>query len=242
MMTDDLNETLIAYVEGQLSPSDRSGFEAKLQSSPALQSQLELLRKMDDSLKHAFAAPGFVKVDFDAARAQAAAGARQTSAPWKRWAGIAGAAIAAMVLIVVLLQLNAPKNTVSMIYDNEVKAGFQPTHICANDQDFADYTKKYFGVPMVAQSDSTITILGWTYASEQAYKDLGLTKEARIILCNVEGQKVMLFLDKNDVRGPRLDSAAKGRLHVFDVNIKGVHVFEVTPLEKPAAANRLKPV
>ncbi|HRK30657.1 MAG TPA: hypothetical protein PLD59_06215, partial [Tepidisphaeraceae bacterium] len=74
MTYDDPQYELIAYVEGALSPEQASQFEAKLAASESLREQLMLLKQADERLRYGFAAPGFVKIDFAAARRAAGVG------------------------------------------------------------------------------------------------------------------------------------------------------------------------
>lgn len=243
MNAEDPIDLLIAYVEGQMSVDQRAAFEKTLTASPELRRQLELMRQADESIAHSFAAPGFVQVDFNAARATAAMKSRATVSPLRRWGGLA---IAATLLIVATLRLTIFADsgravlTLSELYDGQVKNGFKPAFVCNNDAEFVDYTQKSFGLPLLAQGDSSVQIVGWTYESAEGYKDLGLSDKAQIVLARVETQPVLLLMDKGNARGPKIDKNARGRLQVFERNVGGVDVFEITPLSKPMVLDRFK--
>jgi hypothetical protein len=167
------------------------------------------------------------------------------AAPWRRWVGLAGMAVAASIIAVMGIffydsyQRGQVNNlTVSRLYDGQVKAGFKPDYVCKDDAEFADYSNKAFGIPLLAQNDSTVTIVGWTYDDFSRYKDLGISGDAKIILARVKEQPVILLLDKNDVSGPTVDAAARGRLNVFSTNVGGVDIFEITPLKEPLAMKK----
>lgn len=246
MNAEDPIDLLIAYVEGQMSADQRAAFEKTLAESPELRVQLDLMRRADESIAHSFAAPGFVKIDFNAARATAAMQSRATSSPLKRWGGLIGVAIAAALLVVAALQLPMFSGkarevlTLSGLYDRQVKNGFQPTFVCNNDAEFVDYTQKSFGLPLLAQGDSSVQIVGWTYDTAQGYNDLGLSDKAQIVLARVENQPVLLLMDKGEAKGPKIDKNARGRLQVFERNVGGVDVFEITPLSKPMVLDKFK--
>ncbi|MCS7033021.1 MAG: hypothetical protein NZ561_03390, partial [Phycisphaerae bacterium] len=247
-MQEDQLQQLIAYVEGQLPPDRRAELEARLATSQTLRQQLETIRQMDRSLTRQFPAPAAVNLDFTAARVRAAvahSSPEPVKLPWRRWAGLAGLATAASVLVVLAVFVHseyqkqrANRLTVSRLYDGLVRAGFQPTYVCKDDAEFIDYSNKSFGVPLLARSDAAVTIIGWTYDNPARYKDLGISGEAKIILAKAGEMPVLLLLDRNDVPGPKVDSAARGRLRVFQSNIGGVRIFEITPLTEPLVTRR----
>lgn len=249
MTFDDPQDQLIAYVEGVLSPDERVAFERTLADSPQLQRQLQLMQQMDDSVRHGFAAPGFVKIDFEAARAAAAgesSPAGVAPASRMRYAGWIAAAAAAAIVVVAAIQFIPQQPTravatASGIYRAQVERGFVPDHVCTDDADFIQYTRNAFGVPLLAQNDARVQIVGWVYASPTIYGELGVSAESKIVLARADGKEVILLLDPKRGPGPKLDPAAGQQLKIFQTNVAGVEIFEITPLDRAVVSAKFKP-
>lgn len=249
MTLDDNIDELIAYVEGQLPPDRRAAFEAKLAGSPELQRQLQLLRQADDAILHQFAPPAFLKVDFQTAQAAASARAAQppSGLPWKRWTKLVGSAIAASIVLVLAytwlndnyLNPKHPPLTLGQLYSNYVANGFQPAWACKDDAEFVKTTTEAFGLPLLARSDASVQIVGWTSYGDKL-TDLGVSRSARGILARVNNHPVMVIIDKVGAgSAPKLDRLArKNGLKLFQKQIDSTVLYEITPLDAPAAIEK----
>ena len=230
--TPDNLDRLIAYVEGQLSADDRARFEQELAASSHLRGQLELLRRIDRSMADQLAPPGEIRVELGVPAPKALG--------WRRWTGLAGAAVAASILMALAWMYFAVPDrpqrlTVSALYHSHLAGGFVPDWVCKDDAEFIDTTRKAFGVPLLAKTEGDVQIIGWSgYGDRLA--DLGLSPSAREILARVNGREVIVLIDKPvPARPPKVDSTS---LNIFERRIGDIALYEITPLDKPAAIER----
>lgn len=234
-------DRLIAYVEGVMPDGERAGFERELAASAGLRAELERMRRIDRALASSLAPPADFRVDVRPA-APTVADAR-AAASWRRWAGIAGSAIAASVLLALAwLYTAGPTSrqqplTVSSLYHGQLAGGFVPDWVCKDDREFIDTTQRAFGVPLLARTEGDVEIVGWSgYGDRLA--DLGLGPAAKEVLARVGGTEVIVLIDKPaPARPPATDSVA---LNVFERRIGDVALYEITPLDKPAAIEQFK--
>ena len=225
-------DRLIAYVEGQLSADEQARFEQELAGSSRLRGQLDLLRRIDRSMVEQLAPRGEVRVE------PGVPALKGTN--WRRWTGLAGAAVAASILLAMAwLYVAAPgrpqRLTLSALYHSHVAGGFVPDWVCKDDAEFIDTTRKAFGVPLLAKTEGDVEIIGWSgYGDRLA--DLGLSPAAREILARVKGREVIVLIDKPaPARPPKVDSTS---LNLFERRIGDVALYEITPLDRPAAIDR----
>lgn len=239
-------DRLIAYVEGLLPDDMREAFERELAASAELRHALDTLRRADRSLASQLSPPDAISVDLPAIGPATPAPARR-SAAWSRWGTLVGGAIAASVVLVFALQFINDRFirpqpgalALSTYFDSIVAGGMTPDYVCKDDAEFVDYSRKAFGLPLLARGDATVEIIGWTGYGE-TLKHLGVSRGARTILARVDGRPVVVLIDRADsgAPGPRLDSNAKGRLQLFTRRLDGLVLYEITPLSRPAAVDR----
>lgn len=244
----EAQDRLIAYTEGVLSPADRAAFEAELARSPELRAMLDVMRRADASLGRQFALPASVAAAPAAVASIPGRAVRERSAAsWGRWGALVGGAIAASILLVLTLQFvndrylrtNPTALTVSKYFDGVVQNGMTPDYVCKDDAEFVEYSRKAFGLPLLAQGDASVEIIGWTGYGD-TLRRLGVSTQARVILARVEGRPAIVIIDRADAGapGPELDPAGRGRLNLFARQLDGLELYEVTPLSKPAALDR----
>lgn len=97
--TDPLDETLVAYLDGQLDAADCEGVEARLASDPQFRSRLtELDRVWNalDTLPRPSASAAFTRTTVDMAAVSAGPGAEDRTGVFRSWAHVWGAAIAGL--------------------------------------------------------------------------------------------------------------------------------------------------
>lgn len=235
--TRDSLDRLIAFVEGQLPLDQRASFERELQQSPELQRRLELMQRIDRSLVTQFAPPR--PIDLPPSMPVTA----PDGAPWRRWAGLVATAAAASILFAlawfyfVTAASGAQPLTVASLYQKHVARGFVPDWVCKDDQEFIDTTRQAFGIPLLARTEGNVEIIGWAgYGDRLA--DLGLSPAAKEILARVDGREVMVLIDKPAPARPPRDNTRK--LNVFERRIGDVALYEITPLDRPAAIERFE--
>jgi hypothetical protein len=229
-------ERLIAYVEGQLPLDERAAFERELARSPELREQWELMRQIDESLISQLSPPGPVET----ATSPAPAPRPPHRNPWRRWAGLVGAAVAASILIALAWSLVAgpprpQRLTLASLYQGHLAGGFKPDWVCKDDAEFIRTTRQAFGLPLLARSEGDVEIVGWAGYGDRL-TDLGLSGGAKEILARVNGEEVIVLMDKPPPARPPRD--ASGKLNVFERRIGDVALYEVTPLTEPQAIGR----
>jgi hypothetical protein len=230
-------DRLIAYAEGQLPLDDRAAFERELAESPELRAQFDLMRQIDRSLMSQFSPPADLEAQPSPSLAPSTG---LVMNPWRRWAGIVGAAVAASILIALAWSFVAgpprpQRLTLASLYESHVAGGFKPDWVCKDDREFIDTTRQAFGVPLLARTEGEVEIIGWAGYGDRL-TDLGLSGSAKEILARVNGEEVLVLIDSPPPAKPPRDGSRK--LNVFERRIGDVALYEVTPLDKPVAIER----
>lgn len=257
----DGDPRLEAYLDGLLSGAERAAFEAALRADPQLQRQVELQTRIDRSLLRQYQ----VEVPSRDQLAAAIAGAGANSAPltvprnahvfagaakraavptrryWAAAALIAAAAVIAVVLAAPwdfgrLREPHFAARPLADIYRQAVAAGFEPSYDCREPERFAAAFKSRQGQPMrlLAMPDG-MQMLGLAYAG-------GLSRNTTAMLCRVDGEPVMVFVDRASEDQAVADDHAGDDLHVFRQERDGLVFYEVTPRPEPRAADLIVPL
>lgn len=162
---------------------------------------------------------------------------------WRLW-GIAGAAAAALLIALAWGQ-RGPRNVAPFfeptplvaLYQEAVDQGFEPYYECEEPERFAAVFAKRQGLPLELESmPPGSRMLGLSYPG-------GLSRDTTAMLCEVDGEPVMVFVDRLDAdRQAAAITAEGGGLRVFRSELSGLVLYEVTPLDKPRAASYLAAV
>ncbi len=233
-MSDDRNppteEQIEAYVDGLLSPSEREAFEAQLHAYPDVAAQLELQQWIDAALRKGFppAQPSAVHLE----RLLVSTG----SAVTRRFAQVAMLAVAAALggVIVAWQFMDRPMDRpreepffqprpVAEVYRETVKNGFEPYYECHDDERFAATFQKRQGIVLhLAAMPAGKGMLGLSYPG-------GLSRDTTAMLCRVDDQPVMVFVDRVENDQPIAvendDSSLRIKREVRD----GLVFYEVAP-------------
>jgi anti-sigma factor RsiW len=233
---DDRDAMLDAYLDGQLEPAGRRAFELELERDPALRALLELQTHVDASVARVAAPP-----DADAilarARAQAQPEGRVVRGPWAR---TTIALLAASVLVALGLGLAVVGDRVdgrrdmAAVYDARVAAGFKPDWVCRDAAEFEATFTGRLGQPVrpTAAMPPGVKLLGLGY-------DAALSPETMVVLVEVEGSPVLVFVDRRTAdRAVELSEVAPLRL--FRREASGLVLYEVSPLDAPRALEALE--
>lgn len=159
---------------------------------------------------------------------------------WRLW-GIAGAAAAALLIALAWGQ-RGPRNVAPFfeptplvaLYQEAVDQGFEPYYECEEPERFAAVFAKRQGLPLELElMPPGSRMLGLSYPG-------GLSRDTTAMLCEVDGEPVMVFVDRLDAdRQAAAITAEGGGLRVFRSELSGLVLYEVTPLDKPRAASYL---
>jgi hypothetical protein len=161
------------------------------------------------------------------------------SSRWRTW-GVAGAAALLLMAFAwgqrasrVVSPFFEPAPLVAL-YQEAVAQGFEPYYECEDPDRFAAVFAKRQGLPLRLETmPQGSRMLGLSYPG-------GLSRDTTAMLCEVDGQPVMVFVDRLDadeqVEGIAADADG---LRVFRSELADLVVYEVTPLEEPRAASFL---
>ncbi|TWT78555.1 hypothetical protein Pla123a_13480 [Posidoniimonas polymericola] len=204
--------------------------------------ELDALLAIDDSLHRLFPAAEAPAAQVEAITTLTAGPAK--SQLWRRAVLGAGLGAAAAVLAAVLLpSAGGPAvapyfepTELAALYRDAVDNGFEPYYECEDDDRFAAVFEKRQDAPLVLKEmPPGSRMLGLSYPG-------GFSRDTTAMLCEVDGQPVMVFVDRQDADRPELaDLPAGSGLRVFRSELPGVVLYEVTPLDEPRAASLLAP-
>jgi hypothetical protein len=242
-MNEDTADQLERFLDGMMSEKESQAF-LKTIDPVELRKHQEAQGRIDDSLKRMFQMEA---LDTDELHQQAmasfsrpslTAGLNHGSATdLQTRRGFSRLAVAAMALIVSGLAIwfmSDPLKTIEpvfvpssvvTIYKEAVDRGFRPYYECKDDQRFADWFQKHQGHALaLAEMPAGRRMLGLSRLG-------GMGHDTSAMLCEVDGKKVMVFVDVVEKGKPIVSDDPD--LNVFTQEINGLLFCEVTPLDQP---------
>lgn len=241
---DDLfpDPQLEAYLDGLLSGPERMAFEESFRSDPVRREQVELQSRIDASLARLHPTSGTspahlaeLAAQFNAAPEKAPA--HRQMAPW-----ILGIAAAAAVAAVLLAWRpfgtghSAPffqPQPVAQLYAQAVDSGFTPYYKCDEADRFAAVFDRRQGQPLrLLPLPEGIEMLGISYPG-------GLSRNSTAMLCRVDGQPVMVLVDRVQVDQPSAMQNDDPAIYVFREERDGLVLYEVTPFDSARVIEHL---
>jgi hypothetical protein len=238
----ELAEQVELYLDGLLDASQREALEARMRTDEQLRKHVDELRAMDaaigSSLRSTFAPqavplPATASLSLDQT-AQPAATSR-TLLQRIGWLRIAAAILLAGAAIFTLhmrQQYATPLLSPQKAYRNIVDAGFRPYVVCTGEQEFIDYTHRFLGVGLRVKPFDGLVLIGWN-------KDGDIFSEhTDSLLATVDGKQVIVFMDKQSNKRS-LPKSASG-LNIFQRDLAGITLVEVTPLSEPKLLNNFE--
>ena len=113
------------------------------------------------------------------------------------------------------------------VYREIVADGFEPYYECREADRFADTFARRQGVPLaLLPLPAGVRMLGLSYPG-------GLSRDTTGMLCEVDHQPVMVFVDRADADNPAAADGADAATRVFRTERAGLVFYEVTPLDGP---------
>jgi hypothetical protein len=109
--------------------------------------------------------------------------------------------------------------------------------VCEDDQEFADTFRERQGVPL------RLAVL--PVGTEMAGLDYlpALTNTTTAMLARVDGQPVIVFVDRADrVANPPVEPAVESGLRLFRTQLGELELYEITPMKKPGVMKYLEVV
>jgi anti-sigma factor RsiW len=241
------DDRLEAYLDGLLDDAERAEFEAALAGEPTLRAAAELQTRVDASLRRAFgvAPPSEQQVTMLLA-SKSAAEAEPGSLPWARLGWIAGALAAAAAVAWALLgnplaeRRGDGRQFVARplpdVYREALANGFEPAYNCTEAERFADTFNRRQGAPLkLLKLPIGVRMLGLAYPG-------GLSRDTTAMLCRVDGQPVMLFVDRSAADQAFATDHSDKSVRVFRAERDGLVFYEVTPHDKPRVLDFVAPI
>jgi hypothetical protein len=162
-----------------------------------------------------------------------------------RWLALIGGGLAAGIAAIVAISIFTqgpgspsanpdfrPRLAAEFIYDTSVSMGFRPEWRCENDEEFAIAVRDRLGAAMVIPIATTgIELVGWGYSDR--YGGVILSDDTMVLLARVEGEEVILLVDR---AGNELTTNARGssvKLNIFKQTLGPLMLVEVTPRSAP---------
>jgi hypothetical protein len=198
--------------------ADRSKLERLAEREPALRERIELQQRIDAVLCRAFAEP---------AESLDLAPRPHRLRHWKLWL----AAAAAVTLLVGGWRMWTVSNrpdVLGPLYRDTVAAGFVPEVVCTTDEEFTNWCRAYLRQPIrVASRSENVQYVGWNKANV-------ISPISGILLVRVDGDPVIVVLERRD-RQTRVPGAVRDKsLHVFSRHVGEAVLYEVTPKDHAA--------
>lgn len=125
---------------------------------------------------------------------------------------------------------------VASLYQKSVQTGFRPYYHCEDDQRFADTFEKRLGKAVKltkSEMPEGTRMLGLSYLG-------GTSRESIAMLSEVDGHRVIVFVDRDGADQPDVTTEGAEGLNVFVVKRDGLVFAEVSPLEEAKMIQHLK--
>ncbi len=226
----DRDRMLDAYIDEALSPDERRDFEAAIAADASLRADVELMRRMEQSIRRVYSPPAASDVV-----ERPGIGARRGSAismpSRRRLLGYAAAAVLLVAASITYRVYFAPAMpTITPIppgsaYTRLVNAGFKPEFVCTTDEEFEKTVRDRFGQGLLIEPSEGLTLLGWGYGS--GYSGTPLTRDTLVLLARSNEAPVVVFMDhaKND---REIEQPKEPGLHLHKRRIGRLVLYEVS--------------
>jgi hypothetical protein len=238
-----IDDRLEAYLDGVMDKSERAAFEAEINRNPRLAAELALQSKLDASLERQFPAVAATASHLASMQKHL----EDVSPPIYKlsgWRALVPYAVAAAVFLIAFGLWGprwSPLNRVpaftavplAQVYHQTVKDGFEPYYECHDDKRFADTFAARQGVPLhlTAMPEGSM-MKGLSYLG-------GLSRETTAMLCDVEGDPVMVFVDRSEKDIPSAAKESDPALNIFRTERDGLVFYEVTPFDTPTMTQHM---
>lgn len=239
-MSDERNppteDQIEAYVDGLMSASEREAFEARLHADPEIAAQVELQRRIDAALRE-----GFLPAQPSAAHLERLLAGNGPAVTRRFVQVVMLAAAAAVVGVFAAWQfLDRPvvepffqPRPLADVYRETVANGFDPYYECRDDERFAATFEKRQGIVLhLAAMPAGQGMLGLSYPG-------GLSRDTTAMLCRVDDEPVMVFVDREENDQPIALENDDPSLRVEREVRDGLVFYEVAPAGAPSVLEYL---
>ena len=240
---------LEVYLDELMSPSEREVCAARLRDDPESAAQVELQTQIDASLLSTFKVRSPSAESVEALLAgqprpeRVAPQLRQTRTMRLNRRRLIWVAVAASIAwaIVAWQMVNRRRDqpffearSLVAIYRETIASGFEPYYECREADRFAATFAQRQGQPLrLAEMPPGSRMLGLSYAG-------GFSRDTTAMLCRVDAQPVMVFIDRAAADQPDITRSDVG-VHVFRSERHELVFYEVTPFDQPRVVEYLLP-
>jgi hypothetical protein len=234
------------YLDDMLSTEQRRDFEAQLATTPELRDALAAQRRIDSRLRAMFEVGAAVGADEVVQQEQVQQKAlhplrprspRSVSRVWVRWGALAALfVLVGLVWTYTLGGLSGDPRalTLTALYKQELKGGFKPKEVCTDPAAFCEWMSRRYGQGLtVKDPPAGLTLVGWDYAEL-------VSPYSAVLLAKVDGQEVVVVLDRLVVEKRAQPAGAQHGLNVFRGVVGKMVVYEVSPLPDARIINLLE--
>ncbi|MEO2023033.1 MAG: hypothetical protein ABGX05_14525 [Pirellulaceae bacterium] len=245
-ITDD---QIDAYLDGLLDQSQHAAFQQQLATHPEIAREIQLQQQIDATLQRQFPPASAPEGQLPECLASPSpppslltieSGRRASHRVWRLAAvGVA----AAVIWIVAIWQLGPIREEspffeplpVATVYRDVLKHGFEPYYECDEEARFAATFSHRLGQPLrLAALPLGSRMLGISYPG-------GLSRDTTAMLCRVDGQPVMVFVDRLSADQPQAGRNDDPHLRVHRAVKSGLVFYEVTPFDTARLLDYLLP-
>ena len=232
-------------LDGVLSGEDAAAATREAEDEPSLREEAALQARVDDALRRIYRPPEFeltVEAVEEPHEKPAVAGRAETPprTAHQYWL------VAALLLVclglwgrqgLVLWRDHKASQyetlTVAQVYRNCVESGFKPDWRCEDDREFAKtFYERQGQAVRLGPLPIGMSMTGLAYVR-------GLTKDATTMLARVDGEPVMIFVEKTD-RTPTEGLDGDGSVCVHSTTLGPLTLVEVSPFETLKVAPHLQ--
>lgn len=234
------NEQLDDYLDGLMNAEQREVFEARLRAHPELNREIQLDAQIDASLDRLFPLEQASEEYIEDVITQASTSSEPSTSrllPYRslsrtmRVAILGLAAAVAWIIVGFQLEDSAPETPffqakpVAVVYQEVVENGFDPYYECREEDRFAAvFLQRQRQALRLATLPPGSRMLGLSYPG-------GLSRDTTAMLCRVDGQPVMVFIDRLENDLPIAARNDVSEIKVHRVARDGLVFYEVTPLD-----------
>ncbi len=244
-MYQDGEQGIEAYLDGQMTASERESFERELEKDAALRTEVERQKRIDGSLSGLFAAPSAEGVLSRVRAQRAGARGRPTEAatvgtqarPWL----LRGLGVAAVIGIVAvggwlvwksyfqepdMVQLTSgPWRSLETAYHDAIRDGFEPLWVCETQDEFMETFRYRVGQKLyLDETPEEIQAVGLSYMNT-------ISSDTVVLLARVREKEVLVFVDRYQQDKPQELSPESG-LHLFRDRIGDLVLYELSPFDE----------
>ncbi|MEM1330965.1 MAG: hypothetical protein AAGG07_10420 [Planctomycetota bacterium] len=144
-----------------------------------------------------------------------------------RIAGFAAAAAVTLVSLVIVQRALGPARLDAEAMFAHYTTAFEPTYVCDTPGSFRQYSARVLGVSISADYEAGVAFVGWRKPDEEFVRS-GRRDRATTMYATSEHGVGLLVIFNGHAQLP-----AQSDLNVFEGELGGVRVVEVSPLETP---------